>query len=469
MKRLAGMAVGLFAACATTEAWKPPTTRDAGDVPAAVRPGSGNAELHVWSPLTEPEIAALRGLEAARQGDVHALLALAILASGDHRDPASAERYRQRVDKFLADVKPTIAAAADDWHRGYELHRAMHRLFFSGQGSELGGYDFYQARITGIFEGGHYNCLSSALLFTVLARGFGLPVRAAIVPTHVFVEMDAPGGKVLEIETTSPTGFDWIHDERFYRERAASWSGQRGLRPVTLEEYSHRTIVEPYQLMAEAMIDSYQGEDDATHLRRNELAGVIYPDSAEMQKRRIQVYDHEAHDLFERKAWRTMVSLFDTVRPAVNDIGAKSKDAQTLEMVSWANWYHAHALMIVGRQDEAIALMAAGLAQLDKAWPDAGKLQDNYLGVLVDRLGELIVRKDYPTAVATFGKYGDLCRSNDTCTNNASIMFANWSIDHQNNGDWQSARQVLQDCVTQLPSDSRCRDALADLESRHRF
>src|SRR4029077_19627056 len=139
---------------------------------------------------------------------------------------------------------------------------------------------------------------------------------------------------VLEIETTSPTGFDWIHDERFYRERAASWSGQRGLRPVTLEEYSHRTIVEPYQLMAEAMIDSYQGEDDATHLRRNELAGVIYPDSAEMQKRRIQVYDHEAHDLFERKAGRTMVSLFDTVRPAVNDIGAKSKDAQTLEMVS---------------------------------------------------------------------------------------------------------------------------------------
>ena len=48
-------------------------------------------------------------------------------------------------------------------------------------------------------------------------------------------------------------------------------------------------------------------------------------------------------------------------------------------------------------------------------------------------------------------------------------MFANWSIDHQNAGDWQSARQVLQDCVSQLPTDSRCRDALTDLESRHRF
>jgi hypothetical protein len=26
-------------------------------------------------------------------------------------------------------VRPTIAAAADDWHRGYELHRAMHKRF----------------------------------------------------------------------------------------------------------------------------------------------------------------------------------------------------------------------------------------------------------------------------------------------------------------------------------------------------
>jgi hypothetical protein len=473
MKRWAALAAvaAVAGGCATSEAWKPPTTRDTGDVPAALRPGSGNVELHVWSPLVEPEAAALRGLEQARQGDAHALLALAILASGDHRDAASYERYRRRVDQFLAEIKPTIDAAADDWHRGYELHRAMHRVFFAGAGTELGGYDFYQARVSGIFDGGHYNCLSSAMLFAVLARGVGLPVRAALLPTHVFIEMGQPGagGKIIEIETTSPTGFDWIHDERFYKERAARWSGDRGLRPVTLEEYQHRTILEPYQLMAQAMIDSYRGEDDATHNRRNELAGVIDPDNPDLQKRRMQIYDNDAHDLFELKAWRTMVKLFDSVRPAVADIGAKARSSDTLQLVSWANWYHADALLIVGRQDEAIALMAAGLEHLDGAWPDASKLKDNYVGVLVNRLGELIVRKDYPTAVTTFGKYGDVCRSSNVCVDNASIIFANWSIDHQNAGDWQSARHVLQDCVSQLPGDSRCRDALADLESRHRF
>jgi hypothetical protein len=470
MRRSTGLLISLLAgACATSDAWKPPTARDTGDVPAVLRAGHGNTELHTWSPLTEAEAAALRGLEQARQGDAHALLALAIVASGDQRDTASAASYQQRVDRFLAEVKPTIDAAPDDWHRGYELHRAMHRVFFAGGTAELGGYDFYQPRITGIFAGGHYNCLSSAMLFAVLARGVGLPVRAAVVPTHVFIEMGAPGAKILEIETTSATGFDWIHDDRFYREGAASWSGRRGLRPVTLDEYQHRAIVQPYQLMAEAMINSYRDESETDRNRRYELAGVVDPDNPEMQKRRIQVYDNEAYQLFELKAWRTMVKLFDTVHPAVSDIGAKSKDSGTLELVSWANWYHASGLMVVGRQDEAIALMAASLEHFDTAWPDAEKLKNNYLNVLVNRLGELIVRKDYPTAVTTIGNYRDLCRSSDGCVNNASIIYANWSIDHQNAGDWQSARKVLQDCVGALPNDSRCRDALADLESRHRF
>ena len=315
----------LVGACATGEAWKPPTQRDSGDVPAVLRAGYGNAELHTWWPLTAPEAAALRGLEQARQGDAHALLALAIVASGDQRDPASHAAYQQRVDQFLATVKPTIDAAADEWHRGYELHRAMHRTFFAGERTELGGYDFYQARLTGIFASGHYNCLSSAVLYAVLARAFALPVRAAFVPTHVFIEMGQPGGKIIEVETTSATGFDWIHDQRFYKEEAATWSGKRGLRPTTLDDYQHREIVEPYRLMAQAMLNAHQDESEQDRRRLDELAGVVDPDDPEAQQARIRVYDNEGHDLYEAKAWRTMVKLFDTVRPAVTDIGAKSK------------------------------------------------------------------------------------------------------------------------------------------------
>src|SRR6185369_8687649 len=115
--------------------------------------------------------------------------------------------------------------------------------FFKGGGGDLGGYEFYQSRVTRIFTEGRYNCLSSAMLFAVLARGFGLPVRAAVVPTHVFIDLGEPGGKTIEVETTSATGFDWVHDARFYKEGAASWSSSRGMRPVTLEEYQRRTLM----------------------------------------------------------------------------------------------------------------------------------------------------------------------------------------------------------------------------------
>ena len=45
------------------------------------------------------------------------------------------------------------------------------------------------------------------MLFTVLARAFDMPVRAVVVPTHVFVEMGTPGGKVTEIEHDGRTLF----------------------------------------------------------------------------------------------------------------------------------------------------------------------------------------------------------------------------------------------------------------------
>ena len=96
---------------------------------------------------------------------------LALVASGKNREMASFAQYRQRVESFVTEVKPTIDAA-DEWHKGYELHRAMHRVFFNGEKTDLGSYSLDAALLTDIFTTGHYNCISSALLYVVLARAF---------------------------------------------------------------------------------------------------------------------------------------------------------------------------------------------------------------------------------------------------------------------------------------------------------
>jgi Transglutaminase-like superfamily len=469
---LAGLS--LVAACASTP-WKPPAARDSRDDPAAERPGHGDAELRVWAPLTPPEVAALAGLERARQGDAHALLALAVMSSGGPRDAATYARVTQRFDAFVAEVRPRVAAAADDWHRGYELHRAMHRGLFGGASpsgdarEDLSRYEFSQASLTEIFSSGKYNCLSSAMLFVALARAFDMPVRAAAVPTHVFVELGAPGRKIVEIETTSPTGFDWVHDARFYRDDAASWSSRRGLRPVTLEEYEHRRILEPYQLMALALRNVHVGESEDDRARGDELAGFVDREDAELVRIRVQTYTNEASHLYEAKAWRTMAKLFDVTRPAILEIASRSSDAKVLALASWATWYHAYALTVVGRREEGLALVTEGLPRVDPSWEDARQLRDNFVSVVNDRLAELMEAKDFSGAADVFGRFREACRGDRICSGNAGSNFLNWTGSHENTGDWLSARQVLQRCVTELPAETRCRDALADLESRHRF
>jgi hypothetical protein len=211
------------------------------------------------------------------------------------------------------------------------------------------------------------------------------------------------------------------------------------------------------------------GEGELHILGLPVLAGVVDADDVEAVRDRVQVYINESVELYKASAWRTMARLFDVVGPALNDVSARSHDARTLQNVSWATWNQANALLIVGRTDEAMARMAEGIAHLDPAWPDAEKLRNNYASLLNDRLGDLISKKQYATALEVYGGQRETCRANKICTYNVGVVYQNWSIDHQNAGDWQSARQVLSQCVSDLPDNVDCRSALADLESRHRF
>lgn len=119
---------------------------------------------------------------------------------------------------MVAELKPTIDAA-DEWHKGYELNRAMHRVFFNAEKTDLAGYELNQAHLAGIFQTGKYNCLSSALLYTILARGLSIPIRGVLMPAHAFAEIGEPGKKVLEVATTSSTGFDWARRPLLQRGR----------------------------------------------------------------------------------------------------------------------------------------------------------------------------------------------------------------------------------------------------------
>jgi len=464
--------VALSAGCggASMQEWKPPTARDTGDDPAGLRPGYCAAGLPVWWSLTAPEADALRALAAARAGDPPALMALAILASGDRRDAGSYRAFQESVQRFVAQVRPSVDQARDDWHRGYELHRAMHRGFFRSQGSGLENYDFNQSRVTRIFDSSRYNCISSAMLFAVLARNFGMRVQGVSTLTHALAQLALADGKILEIETTTDTGFDHIHDERFYREAAAQWSSSRGLPPVTFEQYQRRRILEPYQLMALGMINQAAVESGETQARLVELSAVVDPASYEAQRGRLQMYANEAKELKQRGAARTTVKLFDCVRPTLSEAASMwAADPVAMRFMAWANFYYADALAIVGRGEEAVTTARTALGRLDPRWEDASALRENFVSIVMDRMNELMEKRRFAEAVSSLDGQFDACRASEICTHNLEAVFLNWSAQEQNAGNWPAARDALRGCVAQLPSSANCRASLNDLESRHRF
>lgn len=450
--------------CDNSQPWTPVKQRDTQDDPQAIRPHYGNPEVHTWWPLAEPEVIALEQVDKAKQGDPYALLALALVASGDQRDSATFSADQDRFDKVVSELKPTIDAA-DDWHKGYELNRAMHRVFFNAEKTDLAGYQLDQAHVTGIFATGKYNCLSSALLYMVLARAFAIPVRGVLVPTHAFTEIGATGGKILEVETTSSTGFDWVHDERFYKERAENWSSSRGLRPVTLEEYKHREILEPYRFVAHAMLDGRAGANDEDHHRLAEIAALVAPEDTEIQKAALADYINEANDLYDHKAWRTMVKMFDIVGPTLTKLGAQTTDPEVLERLSWVHWYHANSLVIASRPDDAILIMDEGIKGLDPKWKDYASLRKNFLWVLMDQLLQHMHDKNYAAAIKLISPRVELCKSDAQCSENLAIIYVNQAARHEREDDWPAARAALEECVAVVPKEKLCADDLKELKA----
>ncbi|MDP3151889.1 MAG: hypothetical protein Q8N23_04430 [Archangium sp.] len=148
-------------------------------------------------PLTPLE----RSLAAhARDGRLEGttLLDAALLASGvpEAQIPAAAKRVRAALAPAIARAKEQTGEAA----RGRTLLSALHETV-------LRRYELSATELDHVERTGEFNCLSSALLYLVAAEGVLTTARGVVTPHHAFVHVTVDG-KVLDVETTAPMGFD---------------------------------------------------------------------------------------------------------------------------------------------------------------------------------------------------------------------------------------------------------------------
>jgi tetratricopeptide (TPR) repeat protein len=266
--------------------------------------------LPIWSPLTPFETRTLHHIERARAGDADTLLALSLIASGDIRDQKAYDRIRNRVQRFIQTHRAEILSQKSVYARGEKLLHAMHADFFAGgekgQHSELiGGYDAEQSQVSGIFRDGRFNCISSAILYIVLARYFNLNVEGVVTSQHAFVQIRGEDGRPIEVETTAYDGYGLIHDAKFYRTRFTRFSLSRNLSVPTYADYLKRRVLPPYRFIAENMNQQHTSRErmKTTDRRRlSEMMGYIDAESAASQLIRLNALNNACIRLVAKKA-----------------------------------------------------------------------------------------------------------------------------------------------------------------------
>lgn len=135
--------------------------------------------------------------------DTWTLADAALVASGID-NAGDLTLYRARLQAVLTAATAHVNRQASPARRARRLLEELHRV-------ALRKYEASSDRFTDLLDSGVYNCVSASLLYIIAARQVGLDPAAGETPLHVFVVLQS-GDRDIEIEATSPSGFDVQHD-----------------------------------------------------------------------------------------------------------------------------------------------------------------------------------------------------------------------------------------------------------------
>ena len=114
----------------------------------------------------------------------------------------------------------------------------MHRKF-------LNTYSLYQTRVDTLLADGTYNCVSSAVLYMILAKSAGLDVSGVMTRDHAFAQVHI-NGESVDVETTNPYGFDPGSRREFHDQ----FGKVTGFTYVPARNYRDRAAISPIELVS---------------------------------------------------------------------------------------------------------------------------------------------------------------------------------------------------------------------------
>ncbi|MDR2177423.1 MAG: hypothetical protein LBP20_05210 [Treponema sp.] len=143
------------------------------------------------------------------------------------------DTLRQAVEELRAECTGMDAKARGDYILSY-----MHRKF-------LRAYSARQTRLDTLFSNGRYNCVSSAVLYLVLAISQDLDVRGVATRDHAFAIVNQ-GDTSWDVETTNLYGFDPGNRREFHDQ----FGQLTGFAYVPARNYRDRITLSPLELIS---------------------------------------------------------------------------------------------------------------------------------------------------------------------------------------------------------------------------
>ncbi len=414
------------------------------------RVNHGNSGLPIWSELSYFERDSLFKLGRAQTGDAEALLALYLIASNS-RELDDFNNVSMKIADFLRKFHARGLVSDDASRTGKRLNREMHQAFFLNETRAHGapGYDAEQSRLAGIFETGEYNCISSALLYGVLARKLGLAIEGVVMPTHAFIQLNLPNGQTIDVETTSPGGFGQVHDEAFYQRQIEKADPAASIAPATYQDYLSRERVSAAELAARNMLNQHTAPQlmaDEDSARLAEIAAYIAPTYAQAQERRLYFYNRELQHLINAGQWQTLQRLLDATSESVLQL--PNRFGEHPELLAAVNRYRLGALAVyaeLGDTERMLGMIGQIMKHADRHTEQRPELELRVTHAVSTLLGKLADKAAFEDGLLVMSLVEGYLQEPASWQTLASWFYLRWSQALWNEGDWPAVVDVLDD------------------------
>lgn len=423
------------------------------------RKNFGNSDLLFWSELTDFECKALNEIEKAKQGDPDALFALAIFASGNVRDTATYNTYHRKVQRFIKNIRPKIEKGNDITSKGQILFDEMCLGFYKRRAvdNELKGYKLGQSRLSDIFQSNKYNCVSSSILYIILARYFELMVKGLILPSHVFVQLESDKGKIIEIETTVKSGYNMPHDKAFFNKKRGEWFKQRNLVEASYEDYLRRNIVEPWELIAFNMNNQHTSEERMTTINRNRLheaMGYIDSENANFQIMRLVVYNNEFLDMNKSEDINSLMRMYKKIALFLPGLQKKwSSNIDVLDRVLLVKHQYAKMLFKSGNTQEGITILYDVLQTLDEKQDNYKLILENSMAIITNTLITFNKENRYEESISLIHQFITFPITQNHLKLQEGITYEYWASYFNEKNEWNKAIEKFINAYTRAEKD----------------